>query len=93
MEDYKDIIHRLIQLCEATANLTGNTWDDQIAAVAHEVFDRWFGIVHGVKSKPEVFGAASVEGRFNLTDEEVKKLPAWLTTLLLRLIQVLPLFI
>jgi hypothetical protein len=93
MEEYKEIIHRLIELCQAAAKLTGNTWDDQVASVAHEVFDRWFGIVHGVKSRPEAFGAADVESRFNLTDPEVKKLPAWLTTLLLRLIQVLPLFV
>lgn len=88
MDQYKDIIHKAILLAEEIAKKTGNIWDDQAASIAHAVFDRWFGIVHGVKC-----GKVMAPARYTLTVEEVAAMPDWLQKILQAIAAILPLFV
>ena len=91
MDTYKELIHRLLLLCEEAAKLTGNTWDDSIANAVHTIFDQWFHIMHSGK----IVGAnkTAMEGRFTLTAEQALTLPAWLQVFLLTLAKLLPLLL
>lgn len=42
MDKYKDLIDKAISMCEEAAKLTGNTWDDAIAAAARTIFQNVF---------------------------------------------------
>ena len=74
---YRDIIDKVLGLFEAYARLTGETWDDSIAALVRLVLDRLLPAAEG--GEPS-FGEAV---------EAVGDLPDWLMPLILQVIRLL----
>ena len=88
MDQYKDLICKLLELTQEAAKLTGQTWDDAIAQIAHDVICRWLGVVHA--SKEAGFHATEMSSRLGFTSDEVKAVPDWLKKLLIAIAQLLP---
>lgn len=74
---YRDIIDKALGLFEAYAKLTGETWDDSIAALARLVLDRFLPAIEGG------------EPLFGDVESAIDGLPDWLMPLILQVIRLL----
>lgn len=88
MDKYKHLICKVMELVQEAAKLTGETWDDALAQIAHDVICRWLGVVH--EAKAHGYQSTELVGRFGFTSDETKAIPEWLKKVLLAIAQVLP---
>lgn len=88
LEPYKGLICKVLELAEEAAKLTGQTWDDAVAQMAHEVICRWLGTLH--EAKANGYQASAMAHRLGFSSQEAVAVPDWLKKLLLALAQLLP---